>query len=94
MLNRVCLAGRQVDDVELRATKSGIVYTVFEVAVDRDFKERDGTCKTDTVTVAAYDKTADYIAKYGAKNRLLMIDGRLRVHSTRVEVVADHINFG
>ena len=42
MLNRIILMGRLTRDPELRHTQSGTAVASFTLAVDRDFKSRDG----------------------------------------------------
>lgn len=103
MLNRIVLMGRLVKDPELRRTGSGTAVTSVTLAVDRDFKEQDGTRKADFIDVVAWKGTAEMLAKYFTKGRMIVMDGRLQIrdwtdkdgnkHRT-AEIVANNVYFG
>ena len=52
MLNRIILMGRLTRDPELRHTQSGTAVASFSLAVDRDFKSRDGGKRRSAEVVA------------------------------------------
>lgn len=52
MLNKCFLMGRLVADPELRHTQSGTAVANFRLAVDRDFKDKDGNRRTAAEVVA------------------------------------------
>lgn len=70
MLNKIFIMGRLTRDPELRRTNSGTAVTSFTLAVDRDFKNADGTKDTDFVDVVAWRSTAEFAARYFAKGRM------------------------
>lgn len=75
-LNRVILIGRLVRDPELKKTTSGLSVTSFTVAVDNVVKS--GSEKTTSfISCTAWNKTAEFIAKYCVKGSLVCVDGRL-----------------
>ena len=43
MLNKIFIMGRLTRDPELRRTQNGTAVASFSLAVDRDFKNADGT---------------------------------------------------
>ena len=47
MLNKIILMGRLTRDPELRRTESGTAVCSFSIAVDRDFKSKNGEKETD-----------------------------------------------
>lgn len=103
MLNRIVLMGRLVKDPELRRTGSGTAVTSVTLAVDRDFKEQDGTRKADFIDVVAWKGTAEMLAKYFTKGRMAAVDGRLQLRDwtdkdgnkrRSAEVVANSVYFG
>ena len=103
MLNRIVLMGRLVKDPELRRTGSGTAVTSVTLAVDRDFKEQDGTRKADFIDVVAWKGTAEMLAKYFTKGRMAAVDGRLQLRDwtdkdgnkrRTAEVVANSVYFG
>ena len=103
MLNKVSIMGRLVRDPELRRTQSGIAVTTMRIAVDRDYKGPDGTKQADFFDVVAWRNTAEFVSRYFAKGRMMIVDGRLQTREwndregnrrTSVEIVADNIYFG
>ena len=104
MLNHITLMGRLVADPELRTTPSGVPVATFRIAVDRDFKNKQtGEKETDFVTVVAWRSTAEFVSRYFAKGRMVVVDGRLQIRPytdrdgnkrTAAEVVADSVYFG
>ena len=60
MLNKIFIMGRLTRDPELRRTQNGTAVTSFTLAVDRDFKNADGTKDTDFIDVVAWRTTAEF----------------------------------
>jgi len=103
MLNKIFIMGRLTRDPELRRTQSGTAVTSFSLAVDRDFKSQGGEKETDFIDVVAWRATAEFVAKYFAKGRMAVVEGRLQMRDwtdrdgnkrRSAEVVADNIYFG
>ncbi len=104
MLNRIILMGRLTRDPELRHTQSGTPVASFSLAVDRDFKSRDGGERaTDFIDIVAWRNTAEFVSKYFAKGRMAVVEGRLQIRDwtdrdggkrRSAEVVADNVYFG
>jgi single-strand DNA-binding protein len=95
--------GRLVRDPELRRTQSGIAVTTMRIAVDRDYKGPDGAKQADFFDVVAWRNTAEFVSRYFAKGRMMIVDGRLQTREwtdrdnnrrTSIEIVADNIYFG
>lgn len=102
-LNRCIVMGRMTRDPELRHTQSGVSVASFTLAVDRDFKARNGEKETDFIDVTAWRSTAEFVEKYFAKGSMAVVDGRLQTRSYNdksgnkrkaVEIVADSVYFG
>ena len=103
MLNKIFIMGRLTRDPELRRTQNGTAVTSFSLAVDRDFKNADGTKDTDFIDVVAWRATAEFVAKYFTKGRMAVVEGRLQMRDwtdkdgnkrRNAEVLADNIYFG
>ena len=103
MLNKIFVMGRLTRDPELRRTNSGTAVTSFTLAVDRDFKNADGTKETDFIDVVAWRGTAEFTAKYFNKGRMAVVEGRLQMRDwtdkdgnkrRNAEVIADNVYFG
>ena len=78
MLNHIVLMGRLVRDPELRRTGSGVAVASFRIAVDRDYAPKDGgERKADFIDCVAWRQTGEFISKYFAKGRMIVVDGRL-----------------
>ena len=102
-LNRIDIMGRLTADPELRRTPSGVAVTSFTIAVDRDFKEKNGEKETDFIDVVAWRNTAEFVDKYFSKGRVAIVSGRLQIRTWQdkdgnkrrtAEVVADNVYFG
>jgi single-strand DNA-binding protein len=86
-------------DPELRRTNSGSAVANFTIACDRDFGEKE----TDFIECVAWKNTAEFISKYFAKGRMIVISGRLQIRKwtdkdgnkrSTAEVVAESCYFG
>ena len=70
MLNKIILMGRLTRDPELRRTESGTAVCSFSIAVDRDFKSKNGEKETDFIDIVSWRATAEFVSKYFTKGRL------------------------
>lgn len=75
-VNKVLLSGRMVADPELRHTGTGTAVVTTRIAVDDGFGENK---KTYFPNIVIWKHTAEYIAKYGKKGDMLVVDGRLTI---------------
>lgn len=80
-LNKWVGIGRMVKDPNLRQTQSGKSVVSFSIAVDRDFKSRDGERKTDFINIVAWGSSADFVARYFSKGDMIAVEGRLKIRS-------------
>lgn len=103
MLNKIFIMGRLTRNPELRRTQNGTAVTSFALAVDRDYKNADGTKDTDFIDVVVWRNTAEFASKYFAKGRMAVVEGRLQLRDwtdkdgnkrRTAEVLADSIYFG
>jgi single-strand DNA-binding protein len=100
-MNRACIIGRLVRDPELRTTAGGKSVVSFTVAVTKRVKPQDGSPDADFFNVTAWSQTAEYVANYLTKGRLVSVDGRLQsrkytasdgTERNVVEIVADNVS--
>lgn len=100
MINRVVLIGRLTRDPELRTTSGGKSVCDFSIAVRKRIKPADGSADADFFRVTCWEKTAEYVANYLTKGRLVAVEGRLQSRKYQandgsnrevVEVVADNV---
>jgi single-strand DNA-binding protein len=72
-MNNINLIGRLTKDPELKQTQAGAYFVPLCVAVDRGDKNRT----TDFIDCLAWNKTAEFIAKYFKKGKPIEITGKL-----------------
>lgn len=104
MLNEIILMGRLTRDPELRYTASNTPVASFSLAVDRDFKSKEGGEKeTDFIDCVAWRQTGEFVSKYFQKGSMAAVKGRLQIRDWQdkegnkrrsAEVVVDNIYFG
>ena len=102
MLNKIILMGRLTRDPELRRTESGTAVCSFSIAVDRDFKSKNGEKETDFIDIVSWRATAEFVSKYFTKGRMAVVEGRLQIRDwtdkeggkrRSAEVIADNVYF-
>ncbi|PTL00211.1 single-stranded DNA-binding protein [Staphylococcus haemolyticus] len=102
MLNRVVLAGRLTKDPEFRTTQNGVSVANFTLAVNRNFKNKNGEQQADFINVVVFRQQADNVNNYLSKGNLAGVDGRIQSRSYEnkegqrvfvTEVVADSVQF-
>lgn len=104
MLNHIVVMGRLTRDPELRHTQADIPVARFTVACDRDFKDKStGERATDFIDCVAWRSTGEFAAKYLAKGRMAVVEGRLQLRDwtdkegnkrRSAEIVASSVYFG
>ena len=78
-MNNVVIVGRLTKDPELKYLTSGTAVATFTMAIDRDYKNKDGSITTDFIPVEIMGKPAEFVANYITKGRLVAIQGSVRV---------------
>jgi single-strand DNA-binding protein len=102
-MNKVVLIGRLTKDPELKFTPgTGNAVTTFTIAVDRRIPNKDGQREADFIPVVVWGKTAESVANYVSKGKMLGVSGRIQTRSYDAkdgtkryvtEVVADEVQF-
>ena len=78
-MNKVILVGRLTADPELRQTASGVASCRFSVAVDRKFADKEtGKREADFIKCVAWRQTAEFIAKYFTRGKMICVEGEMR----------------
>lgn len=103
MLNRCIIMGRLTYDPELRHTQAGKSVTSVTLAVDRDFKGKNGEKETDFIDVVAWGNTAEFLCSYFSKGRMAVAEGRLQFRDwtdkdgnkrRNAEIIVSNVYFG
>ncbi|QDW82900.1 single-stranded DNA-binding protein [Staphylococcus chromogenes] len=102
MLNRAVLVGRLTKDPEFRTTPSGVEVSTFTLAVNRNFKNKDGEQQADFINCVVFRKQAENVKNFLSKGSLAGVDGRMQSRSYEnkegqrvyvTEVVCDSVQF-
>lgn len=102
MLNQVTLIGRLVKKPELRTSESGMEYLKASIAVQSQYKNKDGEYGVEFIDFTAFGKVAQNTVKYCDKGSLINIVGVLSnntyidkngVNHYQLSLIANQINF-
>lgn len=104
MLNKVILMGRLTADPEHKQTQSGLSFTRFTIAVQRNFVDKNtGNRESDFISIVAWRQTADFICRFFTKGRMIAIEGSIQTGSYddkntgakryTTDVIADQVYF-
>lgn len=77
-MNYAIYTGRITNDLQLGQTQDGRSYLSFSLAVQRDFKNRNGEYDTDFIPCIASASTAEFIQKQAQKGAFVCISGRMQ----------------
>ena len=77
-MNQVGLVGRVTKDPVLRQLSENRTYTSFILAINRTFKNSQGTVDADFVSCVTWGKLAEHVVKYCGKGSLIGVNGRLQ----------------
>ena len=101
--NQVTLMGNLTRDPELRTTPNGASVCSFSLALNRSYKNAEGswTEVTDFIDIVAWGPLGERVAQYLTKGRPALVAGRLQSRSweqdgvkrSKVEVVAQDVTF-
>lgn len=100
-MNAVQLLGRFTRENEFKELGSTSVFR-NNIAVQRNFKNKDGERESDFINVVAFGKTAELLNQYFGKGQQVAVQGRIQTGSyekedgTRVyttDVVVDQFDF-
>ena len=101
-MNKVALIGRLTKEPETRYTQTNNICVVsFTLAVNRRYA-KEGEQQADFINIVAWNKTAEFIAKYFNKGMQVGIVGRIQTRNYDdkdgkkvfvTEVVAEEVDF-
>lgn len=99
MLNNVAICGRLVKEIMLQQVGEN-VKTVFTLAVQRDYKDKEGNYPTDFIDCEAWNQAASFLEQYANKGNTITVSGTIRKDAwktedgwnSRVYVAADRVN--
>lgn len=80
-MNKVVLLGRLTRDPEVRSNSTGNSNARFTVAINRNFKNKDGGYDADFISCVAFGRTAEFVSKYFKKGNQICLEGRIQTGS-------------
>ncbi len=91
-INQVALAGRLVQDPELRQTENGAQRLVARLAVNRSYRDRNGDWQEEAsfFQIVFWHKEAELWANRLHKGSPVLATGRLRSHTWKGEDQQPH----
>ena len=101
-MNKAILMGRLTRDPELRMTSNNVSVSTFTLAIDRNYKTRDGERLTDFIPIVVWRQNADFVHRYFVKGQRMLVVGSIQPRSYVdqsgqkryvTEVVADEVYF-
>ncbi len=101
-MNKVILVGRLTRDPEVRTMPSGNQVASFTLAINRNYKNKEGNVDADFINVSVFGKQAENVGKYVNKGSMIGCEGRIQTRSYDAqdgskryvtEVIADNVEF-
>ncbi len=101
-MNKVILVGRLTRDPEVRTMPTGNTVASFTLAINRNFKNKEGNIDADFINVSVFGRQAENVGKYVTKGSQLGVDGRIQTRSYEAqdgtkryvtEVIAESVEF-
>jgi single-strand DNA-binding protein len=100
-MNKFIGIGRLTKAPEMRKTTNGKSNTTFTIAINRNFKTKEGEQEADYIGCSAWNKLADTISKYCTKGMLVAVEGRLQIRNYEkegtkrylTEILVENISF-
>lgn len=102
MFNNVQMMGRIVNDPVLHVTPNGTNYCSFRIAVERRYQTKGEDRKFDFFNVVAWRRAAEFVTKWFAKGRMILVQGELQTRqyidkngnsAIWYEIIADRLSF-
>lgn len=93
MQNSVCLTGRLSKDVELKTFDNGDRAANFSLAVQRNYKNKQGEYDCDFINCSAKNTTADILLKYFKKGDFCPVSGELHTRKYEKDGVVKTITY-
>lgn len=82
-MNKVIVSGRLTSDPEVRYTTGNepVAVASYTLAVQRDFKNKDGEYDADFIRCKAFGKRGEFCERYLHKGMKILAEGRLQTGS-------------
>lgn len=74
-INKFCVMGRLVRDPEIKETENGNKVANITLAIDREYKDKEGKKITDFLNYSLWNKDAENIKNYSKKGSHVVLEG-------------------
>lgn len=74
-INKFCVMGRLVRDPEIKENENGNKVANITLAVDREYKDKEGKKITDFLNYSLWNKDAENIKNYSKKGSHVVLEG-------------------
>lgn len=74
-INKFCVMGRLVRDPEIKETENGNKVANITLAVDREYKDKEGKKITDFLNYSLWNKDAENIKNYSKNGSHVVLEG-------------------
>ena len=74
-INKFCVMARLVRDPEIKETENGNKVANITLAVDREYKDKEGKKITDFLNYSLWNKDAENIKNYSKKGSHVVLEG-------------------
>ena len=81
MINNVILTGRLVKEPELKKSANEVDYCTFTLAVQRNYRSKEGEIDTDFIDVINWGPGAKRCSEYLKKGKLAGVEGMISTYS-------------
>lgn len=101
-MNKVILVGRLTRDPEIRTMPTGNSVASFTLAINRNFKNKEGNIDADFINISVFGRQVESIGRYVSKGSQVGVEGRIQTRSYDAqdgtkryvtEVIADRVEF-
>jgi single-strand DNA-binding protein len=80
-MNKTMLIGRLTSSPEVSKTPNDRAFVRATLAVNRRFKNEDGSREADFISLVFWGKTAETLASYAKKGTMISIEGEIRTRN-------------
>jgi len=77
-MNKVCLTGRLSCDPQVKYTANNIACAKCSIAVQKDFKDKDGNYGADFINLIAWRYNAEFMEKHLRKGMRIGVEGKIQ----------------
>ena len=80
-MNKVILIGRLTRDPEVRVLSTGTAVAKFSLAINRNFRNKEGNIDADFINITVYGRQVDVVQKYTSKGSQIGVEGRIQTRT-------------